>query len=399
MFYRIGNNITIAAGSMLLTNMSDKVIFAGFSEKNVKSKELKMKKVLIVITTAFTPTGGLTTVMMNYYRVLPHNTYQMDFCSSNVAQKVLLDELHQNGSYYFQLPKRENIIRYFISLRQLCRQYDVVHINANSATASLELLAAKQAGVRNRIVHNHTSKTLHPILNFLLLPFYRTLYTTAIACSKEAGEWLYHTDFKILKNAIDTKRFFFDKNMRSRIRKQYGISEKEVVIGHVGKFYEPKNHSFLIDIFAEYHLLNPSSMLLLVGDGILRKIIEERCERLKISNVVIMPGLKPNAQDFLQAMDIFLFPSLYEGMPLSVVEAQSSGLPCFVSDAVTDSVCIGEDVFRLPLGKGKRYWAKKMNRFSLSDRSHRAGRNKELIKVAGYDIHSEGKVLLEFYNK
>ena len=107
---------------MLLTNVSDKVIFAGFSEKNVKSKELKMKKVLIVITTAFTPTGGLTTVMMNYYRVLPHNTYQIDFCSSNVAQKVLLDELHQNGSYYFQLPKRENIIRYFISLRQLCRQ-------------------------------------------------------------------------------------------------------------------------------------------------------------------------------------------------------------------------------------------------------------------------------------
>ena len=112
-----------------------------------------------------------------------------------------------------------------------------------------------------------------------------------------------------------------------------------------------------------------------------------------------MPGLKPNAQDFLQAMDIFLFPSLYEGMPLSVVEAQCSGLPCFVSDAITDSVCIGEDVFRLPLGKGKEYWAKKMNRFSLSDRSHRAGRNKELIKVAGNDIYSEGKVLLEFYNK
>ena len=169
---------------MLLTNVSDKVIFAGFSEKNVKSKELKMKKVLIVITTAFTPTGGLTTVMMNYYRVLPHNTYQIDFCSSNVAQKVLLDELHQNGSYYFQLPKRENIIRYFISLRQLCRQYDVVHINANSATASLELLAAKQAGVRNRIVHNHTSRTLHPILNFFLLPFYRKLYLSLIHISE-----------------------------------------------------------------------------------------------------------------------------------------------------------------------------------------------------------------------
>ena len=358
-----------------------------------------MKKILVIVTTAFTPTGGLTTVMMNYYRVLPHDTYQIDFCSSNVAQKILFEELHQNGSCYYQLPLRKSIIHYFISLMKLCRQYDIVHINANSATASLELLAAKLAGVKNRIIHNHTSKTLHPILNFLLLPFYRTLYTTAIACSKEAGEWLYHTDFKILKNAIDTKRFSFDKNMRSRIRKQYGISEKEVVIGHVGKFYEPKNHSFLIDIFAEYHLLNPSSKLLLVGDGVLRKIIEEKCERLKISNVVIMPGLKPNAQDFLQAMDIFLFPSLYEGMPLSVVEAQCSGLPCFVSDAITDSVCIGEDVFRLPLGKGKEYWAKKMNRFSLSDRSHRAGRNKELIKVAGYDIYSEGKVLLEFYNK
>lgn len=393
------NNITIAAGSMLLTNVSDKVIFARFSEKNVKSKELKMKKVLIVITTAFTPTGGLTTVMMNYYRVLPHNTYQIDFCSSSVAQKVLLDELHQNGSYYFQLPKRENIIRYFISLRQLCRQYDVVHINANSATASLELLAAKQAGVRNRIVHNHTSRTLHPILNFFLLPFYRKLYTSAIACSKEAGEWLYHSNFKILKNAIDIKRYFFNEGIRNCLRKQYGIDDTDLVIGHVGKFYEPKNHSFLLDVFADYHLLNPASKLLLVGDGVLRKEIEEKCNRLNISNVVILTGLKSNAQDFLQVMDLFLFPSLYEGMPLSVVEAQCSGLPCFVSDVITDAVCIGKDIFRLPLEKGKDFWANCLKQFPVGDRFHRAQQNKNLIELAGYDIYNEGQRLIEFYNK
>ena len=137
--------------------------------------------ILVVITTAFVPTGGLTTVMMNYYRIVNKEAVKIDFASTNNPLQVLLDEIHANGSEYYQLPERKNILLYFFALKRLCKGYDMIHIHANSATAVIELQAAKWANIKIRLIHNHSSRCQHKILNRCLLSLYRRSFTQAIA--------------------------------------------------------------------------------------------------------------------------------------------------------------------------------------------------------------------------
>lgn len=362
---------------------------------------MTMKKILIVITTAFVPTGGLTTVMLNYYRNMDKSSLKIDFCSTNKAEKSLIEELHSNGSEYYQLPPRKHIISYFNSLVNLCRNYYVVHVNANSATASLELLCAYCSGVKVRLVHNHNSRTNHKIINSLLLPFYKHLYTQAIACSNEAGEWLYGKgNFIILNNAIDLNKYTFRSDVRKRMRNSFGFKDDEIIIGNVGKLVEAKNHLFQIEVFNYYHKQKPNSKLILVGEGPLRPSIEDKIKVLKLEDSVILAGLRYDVPDILQALDIFLFPSIYEGMPLSVVEAQATGLPCFVSSNVTSLVNIGKDVFQISLSMGADKWSKTILNFkSDTNRLDRCHQNRTLITEAGYNIVKEAKTLRSIYLK
>lgn len=181
-------------------------------------------KILVTITTGFTLVGGLASVMMNYYRVLTKTNLNIDFCCSNEPPQVLLDEIHANGSEYYQLPNRKNVLAYFFALKQLCRGYDAIHVHANSATAVIELQAARWAGIKKRIIHNHSSRCQHNVLNQLFLSLYRRSFTQAIACSNEAGEWLYGREgFIILRNAINAKRFKFDEVKRLTMRSGFRL--------------------------------------------------------------------------------------------------------------------------------------------------------------------------------
>lgn len=358
-------------------------------------------KILVTITTGFTPVGGLASVMMNYYRVLDKTSLKIDFCCSNEPPQILLDEIHANGSEYYQLPERKNVLAYFFALKKLCQGYDAIHVHANSATAVMELQAAIWAGIKMRIIHNHSSRSQHNVLNQLFLSLYRRSFTQAIACSNEAGEWLYGKNgFIILRNAINAKRFKFDGVKRLTMRRSFGFGNDEYVIGHIGKFMEAKNHPFLIEVFAKYHALHPKSKLLLVGDGELRHLVETAINKNKVNDCVILAGLRSDISDILQAMDIFLFPSIYEGMPLSVVEAQASGLPCIISDAVTKLVNIGENVVQLPLNKGVDYWVEYLGNVKYElPRQKRSERNIELITKAGYNIETEAENLIKIYKK
>ena len=153
-----------------------------------------MKKILVVITTAFVRTGGLTSVMMNYWRVMDKKGLSFDFASTNQVDSLLYEEISKEGCHYYKLPPRKQTLNYFIALRKLCKGYDVVHVHANSATSAIELMAAKMAGVPKRIHHNHNSNTKHPYLNKFLHPLFVNCYTDAVACSNEAGEWLFGKD-------------------------------------------------------------------------------------------------------------------------------------------------------------------------------------------------------------
>ena len=269
-----------------------------------------MKKVLVVITTAFVPTGGLATVMMNYYCQMDKANLQIDFASTNEAPDVLVNELAQNGSRYFCLGKRKHILQYFIRLYLCCKGYDVIHVNGNSATATIELLAARLAGVKMRIAHNHTTKTEHPILHRVLLPIFRRSYTIGLACSEDAGNWLFGKGkFKVLKNAIDVDKYQYNPANRARFRDEFQIPQDAIVIGHVGKYNTPKNHFKLLEVFAEYHKRHEGAFLVCVGYGPLRRHIEERIAELGLERNVILTGERTDIPELLSIMDVFVFTS------------------------------------------------------------------------------------------
>lgn len=360
-----------------------------------------MKKVLVVITTAFTHTGGLASVMLNYWRAIDKSGLAFDFASTNIIEDSLYEEISKEGSRYYQLPPRKNILAYFNKVYKLCKGYDIIHVHANSATAVIELMAAKLAGISKRIHHNHTSKSKYPILNKILTPIFKHTYTDAIACSEVSGKWLFgESHFTILPNAINVDKFKYDSMMRNNIRKELAIAENEFVVGHIGKFMDAKNHEFLIEVFASYHLRHKNSKLLLVGDGPWRQKIEKWVSESGCADAIILTGLRSDISSIVQAFDVFVFPSIYEGLPLSVIEAQSSGLPCLISSNVSSTVKVGRDSILKDLSDGIESWAEAIEQFDYTlSRENRSKLNYELITDSHYNIIKESYKLLEIYNR
>lgn len=357
-----------------------------------------MKKILVVITTAFVKVGGLTSVMMNYYRSIDKTNLQIDFASTNNIEKDLQDELSKHNSKYYKLPKRSNTVNYLISLAKISKEYQVLHIHGNSTTATIELLAGRIAKVPNRIIHIHTSHTDYPLINSLLKPLFHRLYTMPLACSEVAGNWIYKSgNFNILKNAINVSKYQHDDLIREKYRKELNL-ENNLVFGHIGKMMNAKNHIFLIDIFKELVKVNYKSKLILVGDGILRSIIEEKVIKEKIEDNVIFLGMRNDIPELLQAMDIFIFPSLWEGLPLSLLEAQSSGLPCFVSSSVSEEVKMSEYIFYLPLSLSAKEWSEYiLENIPNVSRHTICEKVKENIINKKYDIDAVAKDLRDIY--
>lgn len=359
-----------------------------------------MKKVLVVITTAFVRTGGLTSVMMNYWRTMDRAGLSFDFASTNEIDDLLLNEISESGCHYYQLPPRKQVPKYFNILCKLCKGYDVVHVHANSATSVIELMAAKIAGVPKRIHHNHTSKTQHPFLNKILHPIFVRSYTDAVACSDAAGEWLFGKgNYIVLPNAIDVDKFKYNPQTRHIIRDEFGIKNHEFVVGHIGKFMDAKNHEFLIKVFAIYHSKHPQSKLLLVGDGEWRPRIESWVAESGCAEAIILAGLRSDIPAIVQAFDVFVFPSIYEGLPLTVLEAQSSGLPCLISSSVAQTVNVGCDVVMRDLSDGIASWSETIDDFNYSiTREERCRQNDELITKAHFNIINETNSLKNLYN-
>lgn len=367
---------------------------------------MKKKKILIIITTEFIPSGGLTTVMMNYYRSIDKNKYDIDFGSTNsYVEPNLMLELNKNNSNYYCLGERKRQVhKYIFNLYFLLKHndYDIIHINSNSATAAIELGIAKLCSVKQRIVHNHTSKCDHRYVHKILYPIFKKLYTDAISCSKKAGNWIFlDGNFTILNNGIISDNFKFNEVKRNIIRKHLDIGENCTVIGHLGKIYKPKNHLFLIDVFFEYHKLNKNSKLMLVGDGDLRKQVEEKVNQYNIVNNVIFCGMQSNVSDYLSAMDIFLFPSIWEGMPLSVIEAQASGLKCFLSNRIDNAVNVTDSVEFYALEDDAYSWASKIRKMDarVNNRDILSDIYINRIKANNYDSTINVKKLEKIYDR
>jgi len=361
---------------------------------------MQMKKVLVLISTKFVTYGGLTNAFMNYYRNMDKTDLIIDVASTLDADEVLIKEIECNGGKYIALPdKRKNIIKYIKKFNFVCRGYDVIHVNGNSATMGLELMIAKKNKIPVRIAHCHSTKTSFPLYNFILTPIFNKSYTNGLAVSDMAG-WVYgKRKFRVLNNAIDTSKYAYNEQQRAKIRKQYGISDFDLVLGHVGKIYEAKNHKFLIQLFHELSKNEKNVKLLIVGDGILRSEIEDEIDKYNLNDRVIITGMQNETAPFYSAIDLFLFPSIFEGFGLAILEAQASGLNVLASEAVPRMVDIAKCVTFLPLNI-ERWLSEALKKISDSEATNRiltSNNNIKKIIDKNYDIKKCSNELRKIY--
>lgn len=347
--------------------------------------------------------GGMESLVMSLYRAIDRSRIQFDFLVETPQWLTEFDEITAMGGRVYQIERlnKRQPWRYVSHIKQFFQQYsnnfDVIHSH-NIERSVVVLHYAKKYGVSCRISHAHKDSlkdSRFERLSQLLLRINNKLSTNYLACSKQAGEFYFAKDskpYEILKNAIDTKIFCYDKAVRNTIREQLGMSEG-FVIGHTGRFNQLKNHHKIIDVFAQLYQRNNAARLLLVGDGPLLPEIQHKVGHYGLTKVVHFAGGQSSVIKYLQCMDAFILPSLFEGFCLSLLEAQSVGLPCLASDAIPDEVQVTELVHTLSLQESDDVWAEKLDGFFQYKRSSRH----ETIIDKGYDTEINGKWLLNFY--
>ena len=360
-----------------------------------------MKKILIIITTGFESTGGLTTVMMNYYRAMDKTSFRIDFASTNEAECVLINELSINDSNYYCLGNRKKeVLHYIRNLRKLInkKQYDIVHINGNSATMLIETSVAKSCHVKRIICHTHTTQSEYPVINRILLPIFRNSYTYALAVSDKAGKWLYGKDYTVLNNAINTSKYAYNSEHRSTIKMELGI-EGKYVIGTVGKLTSSKNQAFLIDVFMEYMKTNSNAVLLIVGGGELENELKKKALECGLAEYIIFLGMRDDVERVIQCFDVFVFTSKYEGFGMVLVEAQASGLHCIVADTIPKETAVTNNIEYMSLNAPIRKWVDRIeyHRNNESDRTRLSMDACKSIEKHGFNIVCEAKKLREVY--
>lgn len=352
--------------------------------------------------------GGLENRLMDIYRSIDRQSVQFDFYTFRKEKCSFDEEIQKHGGvvYYndplnvLSLLKSVMRLKHFLSEH---KGYRIVHCHMNHWCGFL-LLAAKAAGVPVRIAHARTSlekKTKANIIkNILKFPVNFTA-THRFAVSRKAAEWLYgahalkQTAVTIWPNAINTKLFLFNQQVRERVRDTYHLSEAFVVI-HVGNMFPVKNHSFLLKVFVELIRARPNARLLLVGEDHMNGAVQKEAVGFGIEDKIIFLGVRSDVPDLLQAADVFVFPSFYEGFPGAVLEAQAAGLPCILSDSITDEICISDTIKRLSIKSPPEVWAKAINSVQLGTETRRTHQQNQVVH-AGFDIDDVAIRYREFY--
>lgn len=346
--------------------------------------------------------GGLETMLMNYYRNIDRSRLQFDFLVHRKERADYDDEIESLGGRIYRLPSLNPFgIRYRSALNtffQTHPEYSIVHSHLDCLSA-IPLKAAKKTGVPCCIAHSHNTNQDHnlkypiKLCYMRLIPFYAD---KLFACSEAAGRWMFpHAAFEVLPNAIDAAVFSYSPSKAKAKREEFGFSQADFVIGHVGRFDYPKNHSFLIDIFSEIRATMPNARLLLVGAGDGQAAIGEKVRHLKLEGSVCFAGLRTDIPDLLSAMDAFVFPSLYEGLPVTLIEAQAAGLPCFISDRVPGECKKTELVCQLSLEQSPTDWAAAVIGAYGANRLNTF----EAICGAGFDIKQNAVKLQHYYER
>ena len=341
--------------------------------------------------------SGVSTVVMNYYSKLDHNRITFDFMLNEEPSPSIRAYIESNGSKIFVMPglKFVNTIKYIKALKQfyLTNDYKIIHGHvANSAVFYLGL--AKNTPFK--IIHSHNSKASDifwkSVRNRILSLRIKSTANLFFACSNDAANFLFgsNTNAVIVNNSIDIGSFIFSQMKRDKKRAELGLSD-EPLIGHIGRFCPQKNPGFIIDVFHEIYKKNKNFRLMLIGSGELYPQIQQKVKKSGLEDAVFFPRITEDISGYLSAMDVFVLPSLFEGIPLTAVEAQASGLPVLLSDKISKDVDVtGETVF-LPLDKS--LWVNSILSVTANDRIA-AGKR---VKNSRFDIDTQVEELCGYY--
>lgn len=366
------------------------------------------EKIRILMTLGDTSREGAQSYVVNILRNLDNERYQVDFAVNFIHPNGYDKEMEQYGCKIHIVPKFKviNYRKYRQAWDALLakEKYDIVHGNVSS-TAGIYLKEAKKYGCAT-IAHSHSAGYRGSLFERIV----KKLFTVGakkyadywFACAEPAAVRMFGKNYRKnpnyydLPNAIETRRYLFDPVKREAIRKSLQLEEDAILYGHVGSFSAPKNHTFLIDIFQQiYREQGKKAHLVLVGDGALREQIEHKVEEYGLQKQVTFTGIVGNVNEYLMAMDGMIFPSLFEGVPLTLMEAQSAGLYCVASDSITQEANLTECVVSLPLEKGAEYWAKIAQELPEIDRSAM----NRIMSETRYNMEKSVVTLVELYGK
>ena len=360
-----------------------------------------MRKVLIVNTIGF-GYEGISTVIQNYCNYIDKSGLDLHIVCDEKTTEDIIESIRKNATVHILSSRRKSPVKYIVALNAILNKgFDVIHINGNSATMSLETILSKFHGVSTIIVHGHASSTNHPLLNALLRPLLLKTSNVKLACSDSAGKFLYKMEnYFVLNNAIDTARFSFNIAKRTNTRDNLNILN-QFIVGHVGYFSENKNQCFLLELLHEMKKRKIDNLkFLFVGNHFDTGEFEKKVKDLNVENNVIVVPANSNIELYYNAMDLFVFPSKHEGLGLALVEAQASGLPCIASTGVPETGNLSQQVEYIDLGD-KEMWINSilsvMDKYYCDSRKETSEKNIRLIEEKGFDIRQQAGLLRTIY--
>lgn len=361
--------------------------------------------------------GGAESLIINLFEKMDKNRFDVDFLVYENKTYFYNDKVKKLGGNVIALSKKESrflpirLFKRWMNLYILLKdgQYNVFHCNCDFSLKFVELFIAKKAGIKKRVCHSHNSAldttTLKGKISYVVHMVCRPLLvyfaTDLIACSEEAADWLFGQNSKkrhgaiVINNGIDAAYYEFDKGTRDTYRFKMGV-KNEILLGNIGRFTPIKNQRYLIDIIKSAKKRDLTVKAVLIGDGELLDEVKAYARESDVEDRVIFTGATKNVRDYLMAMDCFVMPSLYEGLPVSGIEAQAAGLPCVMSDTITNKLDVTGNIKFLPLTDSANKWLEAIIVFlaSFSRKSE-----KKAIRTAGYDIDAIARIIEELYSR
>lgn len=345
--------------------------------------------------------GGIENFIMNLYRNIDRNKINFDFVEHTNKKCAFDDEIELLGGKIYRCPDYRVInhfeySKWWNSFFKEHNEYKVIHSHLDSS-ANIHLRIAKKYGLIT-IAHSHSSSEgfgFRAIVKSFLKIGFNNCCDYKFACSKEAGEWLFGKKvcYKVLNNGIESEKYIFNENQRNLLRNHLNIKNDEFVLGHIGRLDKNKNVTFILDILKELNDLGIKSKFVSAGQGSEYDCLVSKSKELNIENDVFFLGLRDDINDVVQLFDVFVFPSVYEGLGIATIEAQASGLKCLLSDTIPKEVDITGDVEFMSLGNSPKEWAEKIKTMLPYKREN----TKQKIIESGYDIKTTVDYLTKFY--